>query len=406
MGPIIIFDKSTLESLNADEACMLDALYLPNITPLFFVETLADLQKQVAKGRTPEQVVGNIAYKTPPQACANVQHRTIFIAELQGYTVEMDRRPLVGGGQPVVLGDSRGVFFTPSPEMEALARWQAGEFLEIERDFAREWRRALSGIDLEGVHGDYRCRLRNFEEVKETADRLLSRSGSRYANLRLACATVGVSERERKAILARWKAMGGPPLTTFAPYTAHVLAVDLFFNLSVGAGLISRDRPSNKIDIAYLYYLPFCMLFTSSDKLHRRIAKYFLTDDQAFLWGADLKADLAKLDAHYSKLPEEVKQRGVMSFASRPPHDDAFLTTRLWDRFMAEDWRSHKSFALDQDQEASLVRKVHRIADAAREPGAAQSFTSEEADFMTIERSVPIRMGKWRLVPPEAEKSR
>ncbi len=54
-SPMIVFDKSTLQSLNVDEACWLDAFYLPIITPLFFVETLADLEKQVLKGRTPDK---------------------------------------------------------------------------------------------------------------------------------------------------------------------------------------------------------------------------------------------------------------------------------------------------------------------------------------------------------------
>ncbi len=58
---MIVFDKSTLQSLNVDEACWLDTFYLPIITPLFFVETLADLEKQVVKGRRPEQVVGSLA---------------------------------------------------------------------------------------------------------------------------------------------------------------------------------------------------------------------------------------------------------------------------------------------------------------------------------------------------------
>jgi hypothetical protein len=60
MGPIIIFDQSVLESLNPDEAVWLDHFYLANITPLFFIETLADLEKEVRKGRTPEQVVGSL----------------------------------------------------------------------------------------------------------------------------------------------------------------------------------------------------------------------------------------------------------------------------------------------------------------------------------------------------------
>jgi len=57
-GPILIFDKSTLQGLNVDEAVWLDNFFMTNITPLFFIETLSDLEKEVRKGKTAEQVVG------------------------------------------------------------------------------------------------------------------------------------------------------------------------------------------------------------------------------------------------------------------------------------------------------------------------------------------------------------
>ena len=61
----------------------------------------------------------------------------------------------------------------------------------------------------------------------------------------------------------------------FCPYFHYVYSVDLFFNFAVSADLISRVRPKgkadNKVDIAYLYYLPFCMVFTSNDNLHERV---------------------------------------------------------------------------------------------------------------------------------------
>ena len=47
LGPILIFDKSTLQGLNVDEAVWLDNFFMANITPLFFIETLADLEKEV-----------------------------------------------------------------------------------------------------------------------------------------------------------------------------------------------------------------------------------------------------------------------------------------------------------------------------------------------------------------------
>jgi hypothetical protein len=60
-GPHLIFDKSALQSFSLDETNWLDNFFTAVITPLFFAETLADLEKEVGKGRTPEQVVGNLA---------------------------------------------------------------------------------------------------------------------------------------------------------------------------------------------------------------------------------------------------------------------------------------------------------------------------------------------------------
>lgn len=401
---MIIFDKSTLQSLRVDEACWLDAFYLPIIAPLFYVETLGDLEKQVAKGRTPEQVVGNLAEKTPPNACANVHHRTLALAELMGdFTVTMDRRPVVGGGKPVVTEDQRGVFFAPSPEMQALSRWQAGRFLEVEREFSRAWRRGLSGIDLDKVYRQYRCKLHTLEDAKEAALRFINSSS--YASLKLAFETLDIDERIRWMIIARWGRLGCPPLSSFAPYTAHVMCVEMFFNFAIGADLISRERPSNKIDVAYLYYLPFCMIFASNDSLHERTAKCFLKNDQLFLKGEDLKADLAKLDEHYSGLPEDVKERGIMSFASRPPHK-GFLVTSLWDRFMAPDWRSPKTIPPEVMKDSDLVKHINCLKKAAKDHNENNPpfFPAEDGDFMLIEKSIPLRMGKWRLLPPEVER--
>src|SRR5258708_37964758 len=85
MGPILIFDKSTLQSLNPDESVWLDNFFLTNITPLFYIETLADLEKEVRLGKTPEQAVGELAHKTPDmQSQANIHHMTLVWAELMG----------------------------------------------------------------------------------------------------------------------------------------------------------------------------------------------------------------------------------------------------------------------------------------------------------------------------------
>ncbi|MGH3103842.1 MAG: hypothetical protein ACRDN6_07085, partial [Gaiellaceae bacterium] len=91
--------------------------------------------------------------------------------------------------------------------------------------------------------------------------------------------------------------------------------------------------------MAYLYCLPFCMLFTSGDNLHQRTAPLFLRPNQSFADAAAFKAALKELDDYYDRLPGEIKVLGVMAFAHYPPADLDNLVVELWDKHMRPDWR-------------------------------------------------------------------
>src|SRR5438874_2332805 len=151
-GPSLIFDKSSLESLKLDEAVLMDNFYMSTITPLFFVECLADLEKQIKSKSTPEQLVGSLADRTPEsQSYPNVHHMNILKAELSR---QFDLKTLYGrvamaGGEPVQLGEKKGIVYRKRPEQEALERWTHREFLEIERNIAKGWRRSLTGVDFD-----------------------------------------------------------------------------------------------------------------------------------------------------------------------------------------------------------------------------------------------------------------
>lgn len=409
MGPITIFDKSALQSLSVNEACWFSHFYRANITPLFFVETLADLSKEMRKGRSPEQIVGNIALKTPILGAApNVHHSTLCTADFLGHAIQMGRIPVVDGGRTVLTGDQRGIMLEQPPEMDALQRWQSQRFLEVERQFARTWRRMLVEINHDYFYkwarqaAGGRLRIRDLAEAKAWADRAVRGDGRRYQTLRTACSVLGVPGVFAPRITARWKALGGPPLLEFAPYAAHVMTVDLFFHLSLAADLISCERPSNKIDIAYLYYLPFCMIFTSGDKLHARTVPLFLKEDQAFVFGRDLKQELARIDTYFSAFPEEEKKRGIMKFAPDPPREGDYLTSRLWDRFLFG-WRNRidHTATLDPEAERKVMERVRAMIAAAKTGSRKAHFSSDDADFLISSRSVPIKMGKWFVLPPE-----
>ena len=416
-GPVLIFDKSTLQSLNVDESLWLDNSYLSNITPLFFVETLADLEKEPRPGRTPEQIVGNLAEKTPDMGSSlNAHHHGLIIGELLGIgKIDLRTgRPHLAGGKPVELQGRSGVMFGPSPEEEAFHRWQNGEFLEVERQAAKAWRRALGEIDLDGIYALFKERLpqwnkpKNLDQVKVDVNTFISNADQENV-LRMGLAVIGILEEVQRRVLERWQAAGRPAITEFAPYFTYVFSVDLFFYFGIAADLIGRGRASHKVDIAYLYYLPFCMVFSSNDKLHATLAPFFMRPNQTFVSGIELKADLQALDRHYDALSDEEKDRGIMSFAFYPPDDSTFLLTRLWDQYMNPGWREHK-----QDRNmAPYPREMHpdmkSLMDEIREKekGSApmkplvSAASTDEPDQIVVKRTVRARRGRWERFPPE-----
>ena len=411
MGPTIIFDKSVLESLNPDEAVWLDQFFITNITPIFFVETLADLEKKTRFGRTPENIVGSLAYKTPDlHSKANVHHRTLLEGELSGQgKMDMEYgRPHIGGGRFVELGGQTGALFEESLEEEALRRWREHKFLELERFYAKQWREGLSNINLEEIYSHYQIRFaghqkpKTLEEVKEMVDRFIDNPNQEQI-LATGLASIGVTPKFQQEIIDRWRVSGRPSIREFAPYFTHVLSVDLVFLFGIGADLIGRGRPSHKIDVAYLYYLPFCMVFTSNDNLHKSLVPLFLRDNQSFVSGEELKEDLKKLDALYDALPQETKERGVYVFAHSPPHDTSFLTTRLWDKHMSQNWRDREVPAPKPNSRVGkeLMDKIKELEKKAKAEGTSVPSRPGESDQMVIKRMVSAKRGKWVRFPPE-----
>lgn len=410
MGPVIIFDKSVLQSLNPDEAMWLDNFYISNITPLFFIETLADLEKEIKQGRTPEEVVGNLAYKTPDMnSKPNAHHVTLLDGELfEGAELDMKYgRPHITSGRHVELEGRKGVIFEPSPEEEALSRWQKHEFLDLERLRAKAWRRGLSNINLKQNYDLFQRffpigKPKSLSEVKKLVDFYINETDQETI-LKFGLSLVGLSIESQAEVITRWRACGRQVIKIFAPYFTHVFSVDLFFYIAIAADLIGHGRPSHKIDLAYLYYLPFCKVFTSKDKLHADIVPFFLSENQTYIPGEELKTDLAKLDQYYQAFSDEIKKRGVMSFAFYPPDDPSFLITRLWDKYMNPEWRKHKMQPRPQPENNANKEMRERI-DRLRNEGVPipnDKVGIHEPDELIIERHVLGRKGKWDRFPPE-----
>lgn len=265
-GPVLIFDKSFLQSLNPDESVWLDHFFITNITPVFFIEALADLAKEMRHGRIPDQVVSNLAYKTPDmQSSPNAHHRTLLAGELSGlYEVPLDWRLRRAGGTKVELDGKAGVMFHKTEEEEAFDRWRNGELLDLERQIASSWRKNLSGVDFTAIYNVFqryyqKGKPKNLSQVKAFADTVID-GGDHERSLIVGLTFLGYPEDSRVVIARRHRAAGNPPLRNFAPFFRYLYSVELFFNLAIAADLISKERPTNKIDMAY----PTCITFPSA----------------------------------------------------------------------------------------------------------------------------------------------
>jgi hypothetical protein len=148
--------------------------------------------------------------------------------------------------------------------------------------------------------------------------------------------------------------------------------------------------------LAYLYYLPFCSVFTSKDNFHAEIVPLFLTSEQTFVNGIELKEELAKLVAYYESLPEDILKTGLILFAAHPPEDTTFLVTRLWDKYLPR-WREIKDMPKpphDPEEEKRLVEEINRQTDSP-ELQPCDEHDIDKMDYATIRRMVYPKKGRW-----------
>ncbi|MGO9264835.1 MAG: hypothetical protein ACLQBA_08115 [Candidatus Binataceae bacterium] len=425
MGPTTLFDKSFLQSLSVDESVWFAHFFYPIICPLFYVETLADLEKAVREGRTPEDEVGIIAAKFPEASAAPCPHHmSLALSDLLGSPVPMTGQVPRDGGRAVEVEGKRAVVYDRSPTETAFSRWQEGKFLEIERENARRWRAGLQQVDLKEIAeklketGIDATNCRSLDHAYALARGMVEGTGKPWQRIALAVAVLGLPRDYEHHVVERWNIEGKKPLAVFAPYAAHVIACDLFFRFALASGHIGTSRPSNRVDIAYLNYLPFANIFVSSDTLHRRAAPQFLHPKQRFVWGPDLKADLARINTHFSEFPEEEKTRGIMAFAHAPPKRDGSLVRELRAQFMGTKYDDRPPIVLhDGEKEAEIVAEVNRFVDSAplaegRVPIDSAPFPQsgvpiagdEDKESVVIQRTIRRKRGSWWQVAKDIDK--
>jgi hypothetical protein len=315
----------------------------------------------------------------------------------------MSNRPVILGGKYVRSADGLHLIHEESPEVECFNRWQNGEFTKLERLASAQWRMAVSKLDLRQIADAARIAkaplgdIRTLQEARNAATRLVD-TGNQWPVLKSVVANAGFGEATLSKIRQRWTRAGNPPIRQFAPYACYVLEVDIVFELALSLSQISPDRPSNRVDMFYLYYLPFAELFVSQDRLHQRLVPLFLSGKQKFVRTDEVKRDLAVLEQRLFQLPEEERARGLMRLDGDPPKDHAGITCELWDHFRPE-WRSRKPPPkLTPDQEKALLEKLKKPDRGTALPRGFGPSPNEELTSARFVRKISRQIGRWRMV--------
>lgn len=411
MGPIALFDKSFLQSLSTDEAVWFDNFFYPVISPLFYIETLADLWKKPREGKTAEDEVGIIAAKTPEfHGGPCFFHREMCIQDLLGNHAPMNGQIPVAGMRRVFRDGKEGAIAEISEEAKAFQRWQGGAFYDVERLHARRWRAQVEGIDLTAIEksmkkiGVSAKTCKSVEAALKFADEAVVGLTATAARFEGILEVLDIPRELRPYIKERWKHKGKPLLRVFAPYASHILRVELFFRVALGANLVASTRPSHRVDMAYLFYLPFCMIFVSGDKLHRQCASLFLRSDQQFVWGPELKADLAALNTYFSALPPEIKQQGIYKFANRLPAESQGVIRKLFECHTPNLLKPATSLDVEKINQGANKKIMEDIEkwDSAPSDGLARGG---ELETLIIKRSVSRVRGSWVQIGPEVADS-
>lgn len=383
----LLLDKSTFQMLHMEQMLVLHRYYNPNVTPILVTEVLGDLSKEVERGTPADKVAAFARKLLPHQIAVNVDYRSLIEGELLGHPVAADFRPQVGNGTHVQSASGRlGVRIGPSAEEEALSRWREREFTDIEALTAELWRKTTRNPDvLQNLKStlkeklDLEQRIGELEGIREYTDRLLLSPVNQENLLQFALAEFAVSAESATKAYARWQQESPASFEHYAPYVYHCCRVRLFFLLALAHDLVGKKTDS--VDLEYLYYLPFCRVFTSNDGFHKKLSPFFLSNKQDFVSGEALQQDLKAISEYSETLSEEKHKRRVLK---EPPQIPSLLTYQLWAKYFQ--W-PNRGFPNPRANDIEYHRKKAREFYDAMKAGAPTS-TSGEPDFIVVERAM------------------
>jgi hypothetical protein len=370
-GPIILLDKSTFQALSSIELDALYKHYFVNICPILLIEILCDLIDKNDTSITHSEKVQKLANKLNHYSSAvNVDHRLLMIESLLGNHPQMSNRPIVGNSH-IISHDTghKGIVFLPTKENFDIKRWCAGEFTEEEIETAKIWKTNYAIYDLNEFITQFRknntnviIKFDDVDQIKQFVDVKINDPDYQYVNLQHFMHTQDIELDVISKINNRWIESNSTDFSTFCPFAFYCYRTDLTFRLSLISNVIGA-KATNFIDLQYLYYLPFCQVFSSGDTVHSILAPTLLENHQTFVSRDVLKSDLGSLSNWWSELTPKGKKDWVRKFGHRPPPDTDSITFHLWEKYFGpwsplEGNKSHDMTEAEKMEEIDMINSM------------------------------------------------
>lgn len=384
MNISIIIDKSTFQSLSFEELYRLSCYYKHIITPVLTMEILGDLKKEVQEGKTPSsERVKDFANKLfPMETIVNSHYKAILKGELLGTHVSFDGRPHVDIKKAVASESGmKGFIIKESEEEKSIYKWREGNFTEADHELSALWRMTTTQEDLlerlkKSLKSDTSPKFANFEELDKFVSEVLNDPAIQEYLLINLLENYDIDAFTGVQIFGRWNQLGKPLIKEFAPYAFHCLRVDTLFLFGLTSDLIGT-RPTNRVDLEYLYYLPFGHVFTSNDKVHKKLVPLLLRNNQKFIAGPDLKQDLRNIVEFLNNLEidERRKYKGV------PPIIESSFTFQLWKDFFNYPIENNGNREISEAEQEMMKEKMREF-EKALEGDNIELESSDDAEFI------------------------
>lgn len=380
----IIIDKSTFQSLNYYELYRLSCYYKHIVTPVLTMEILGDLKKETQEAKVlPEDRVKDFANKLfPMETVVNMHYKLLVKGDLLGNTVSMDGRPNVGLKKAVESkSGQKGYLIEETEEEKSIYKWKDGKFSEADRELSELWRMNTTNDDLLKRLKDYlktetSLKFSDFKSLGDYVNKNITNPAIQKILLVAILQNYDIDAFTGVQIFARWSQAGHPLIKEFAPYAFHCLKVDVLFMYSLTSELIGT-RPTNRVDLEYLYYLPFGNIFTSNDKVHKNLVPLILLPYQKFIVGTDLKEDLKNIVAHLERLP--IEERKI--FKTKPPVIEDSITFQLWKEFFDYPKKSNWNRDISVEELEKMKAKMREF-EQALDGESINLKNSEDAEFI------------------------